>query len=63
MYTQPTTQKPNFDVFQTNKQTNKQKNCKKSAVKHPIEKPIFFNFVNLSTNLCPRMSEESDFQF
>ena len=29
-------------------------NRRKSAVKHSIEKPIVFNFVNLSTFLCPR---------
>ena len=50
--TQPSTQKPNFDVFW-------QKNCKKSAVKHSIEKPILFNFVNLTPTFCPRLSEET----
>ena len=34
------------------------KNCKKLAVKHSIEKPILLNFVNLSTTLSPRLSEE-----
>ena len=36
-------------------------NCKKSAVKHSINKPIFFNFVDLSTIFCPRLSEETYF--
>ena len=47
---QPTTQKPNFDVFG--------KISQKSAVKHPIEKSILLNFVNLSTTLCLGLSEE-----
>ena len=37
------------------------KNGKVSAVKHFIEKPILFDFVNLSTTFCSRLSEETDF--
>ena len=39
------------------------RNGKKSAVKHSIEKPILLNFMTLSPNFCPRLSEETDFHF
>ena len=45
--TQPTTQKPNFDVYG--------KISQKSAVKHSIEKSISLTFVNFSTTLCSRL--------
>ena len=38
-------------------------NCQKSAVKHLKEKRILLNFVNLSTILFPRFSEQTYFIF
>ena len=46
--TQSAAQKTNFDICA-------RKSRKKTAVKHSIEKHISVNFVNLSTNLCPRL--------
>ena len=40
-----------------------QKNRKISAVKDLKEKFVLLSFVNLSTTVCPRFSEERDFQF
>ena len=39
------------------------KNHKISAIKDLKEKFILLSFVNLSTTVCPRFSEERDFQF
>ena len=39
------------------------KNPQKQAVKHSMEKHILLNFVNLSTIICPRLSEEKHFHF
>ena len=39
------------------------KSFKKSAVKYSIEKSMALSFVNLPTNFCPRLSEETDFHF
>ena len=58
--TQPASQKTNFDICQL---PNELQNRQKSAVTHPIEKPILINFMNLSTILCPRLSEETHSHF
>ena len=35
----------------------------KSLVKHSTEKSILLSFLNLSTTICPRLSEKADFNF
>ena len=53
--TQPTIQKLNFETFG--------KTSKKIAVEHSIEGSNLLNFLNLSTTICPRLSEEAFFHF
>ena len=56
--TQPTIQKLNFETFG---KTSKKK--KKKAVEDSIEGSNLLNFLNLSTTICPRLSEEAVFHF
>ena len=59
--TQPTIQKLNFETF--GKTSKKKKKKKKKAVEHSIEGSNLLNFLNLSTTICPRLSEEAFFHF
>ena len=51
--TQTATQKTDFYIYA--------KNCEKSVVKYFIEEHILLNFVDLSTIICPGLSEKKHF--